>query len=248
MAKSPATRFVLNRLNWTRVGRDHFERRTGFVRVASFDTADAAHAELWRRELAARGKINPFACGPPVHSQTTLPEPIFRDWLLDRGVTPPKPGATRRQWETWWKAAQKKWSADTRLAVWDGLDRVRFYEVVERPAATVVYAVAQLAWVYNDEGFDASVGDMILQAYRSRANAEAECARQNEADRPEWIASVGDFELDPGDDFRVMEVSNRESDRGTGPDWPPPWPGPAIRRMADVPFYEVIELELEGGT
>lgn len=238
MAKSPATRFVLNRLNWTRVGRDHFERRTGFVRVASFDTADAAHAELWRRELAARGKINPFACGPPVHSQTTLPEPIFRDWLLDRGVTPPKPGATDVRWDLWWEASHKKWSADTRLAVWDGLDRVRFYEVVERPAATVVYAVARLGWVYNDAGYDASVGDTALTAYRSRVSAEIECARRNEL---EHAARVGEL-------VSTWTMGRRPSDRGTAPDWPPAADRIELRRMAEVPFFEVIELELEGGT
>ena len=114
--------------------------------------ADYAAAEAFarRKELEVRDGTNPFrfsAFGRPesgypfrdngfegrLGSATSMDEPVLRDWLLDAGLTPPPP-ATRKKpvdWAGWWDENVDEMSDLQRAKVWEALDKVRFFEVVE---------------------------------------------------------------------------------------------------------------------
>jgi hypothetical protein len=248
-------RFVVKRLNWAEQYDGRRVRQPGGLAMASFATLDEAEAERARREAEAREHINPFACGEAVQYWTHLDEPRLRDWLMDHGVEPPAPGKKGgTNWAAWWKKNQKKLSADQRAAVWEALDKVRFFAVGEEPARPVGFAVVELNWEYNDEFYytDAE-GGRLVTVYRSRQRAEEECARQNSAARRKWAfadeyldeADVEEF--DPDDGFVMFDMQDRlrrrrglaERDKlkkGEG----------MFPSTAGVPFFEVIEVELEG--
>jgi hypothetical protein len=250
MPKQAATRFVLSRLNWVRVHHNkhrEFERQPGEVRVAAFGTAEEAEAERRTREETARAKVNPFLCnGFAPFEQTSMPEGVFRDWLLDHGLDPP----TKDDWAKWWKKGAPTWTADQRSAVWEACDKVRFYAVTARPAAAVVYAVVDVIWNYNDQWYDASEAERVTVAYRSRMKAEAECDRLNAAARRQWRR---DAPMSAADEASLIEdgvgefdLGDRRDARDTSPDWPPPAAYHGFVRLRDALFYEVVELEVEG--
>src|SRR5947209_10900464 len=96
-------------------------------------------AEAWwrRREEEARGDQSPFdygALGGDLDDYSTLSPGEFRDRLRAAGVSPPSFGENGRLrdglWE-WWEREVIDMTAAQRSAVWDALDRVRFYEIVE---------------------------------------------------------------------------------------------------------------------
>ncbi|AWM41393.1 hypothetical protein GobsT_75700 [Gemmata obscuriglobus] len=253
MAK-PATRFVLKRLNWAESYDGTMERQPGARNVASFDTFDAADAERVTRENACREVVNPFACGAGVYFWTHLDEPRLRDWLMDHGVDPPNPkkgGAT--DWAGWWKKGHAKLSAEKRHAVWEALDKVRFYAVVEEPVRPVGYAVVHINWQYNDETYDAHPDQSeVMQVFRTRERAEKECADSNDIARDLWADIVdesdefaGDYETE--DEYAMFDMRDRvrrqrgllgsqKLNKGEG----------VFRLVKDTPFYEVIEVPLEG--
>jgi hypothetical protein len=252
MAKA-GTRFVLKRLHWTENYDDKLARGPGEVAVASFATFEEAEAERARREEEVRKKLNPFECGGAIQYWTHLDEPRLRDWLMDHGVEPPKAGKDgATNWAAWWKANQKKLSTDKRAAVWEALDKVRFFAVREEPARPVGYAVLGVNWEYNDENYSADPeGGRVMTVYRSRERAEQECERLNEEARDAWgwvDEQFAEF-ADDYDDFAMpafdMTDRLRRKRELTG--------GPKLKRgegefksTAGVPFYEIIEVELEG--
>jgi hypothetical protein len=121
--------------------------------------ADRAAADAHCRELesAAREEHGtPFPFGrdgvcslPSLDDYTTTPTGVFLDWLEDQGLDPP--AGQRAAWEasqqrpqtgafdedsyaawlTWWADNAGLGDTDLRERVWDKLDRVRFFEVVE---------------------------------------------------------------------------------------------------------------------
>ncbi len=238
-----AVRYVLNRLNWRRTAAG-FVRLPGEVRVASFGSPEEADAERRRREAAARELVNPFAAGVAPFDQTSLPPPVFRDWLMDAGIDPPAEGADPPAWAKWWEKSSPTWSATQRARAWEGLDRVRFYEVAERPKRPVVYTIVAVAWAYNDEWYYADgEGGKVMEVYRSRRKAELACARMNETARDEWADIVGE---DPDDGYGQFEITEREEATADpfDPDREDP-PDEDTRKADEVPFYEVVEVELE---
>jgi hypothetical protein len=80
-----------------------------------------------------------------------MPTGEFIDWLEAEGLEPPagqraawlaweaqKHNSPRRYdpesykaWWEWWHDNSRQWPAEQRERVWDRLDRVRFYDVVE---------------------------------------------------------------------------------------------------------------------
>jgi hypothetical protein len=95
--------------------------------------AEALCAEL---ERDFRGRFNPFLYGRGLDDWTSWPECVLRDWLLDAGLSPPESGADPADWVAWWEAHQPLTELQ-RQRVWEGLDRVRFFAVVELgPAGT----------------------------------------------------------------------------------------------------------------
>lgn len=180
------SRFVVRRLNWREAGA-LFVRLPGEVRLASFDTFEAADADRARREAQVRDRVNPFRCGTAWHALTAFPEGVFRDWLSDVSLAPPD-GATLGDWAQWWADGSAAWPAEHRARVWEGLDRVRFFETIERPASAVAYAVMRVLWEYNDSWYDPGTeGGLTVRAFRSRERADAECARLEAEARTGWV-------------------------------------------------------------
>lgn len=247
----PTTRFVVKRLNWVEEYRGQRSRRPGEVAVASFGTFEEADADRARRESERRDRVNPFECGTAVQYWTHLDEPRLRDWLMDHGIEPPKAkkgGPTN--WPAWWKKHQKLLGAEKRASVWEALDKVRFFAVREEPVRPVGYAVVEINWEYNDTYYNADPeGGQLMTVYRTRERAEAVCAARNEETRGDW-----DFMDDLADDFesdghsfvsfdmedRVRRrrglLGNEKLKKGEG----------TFRDTKGAPFFEVIEVELEG--
>jgi hypothetical protein len=249
------TRFVVKRLKWAEQYGGKRTRQPGEVAVASFASFDEAETERAKREDEFRTRVNPFDCGIAVHYWTHLDEPRLRDWLMDHGIEPPaanKGGKTN--WAAWWKKNQKTLGAEKRAAVWEVLDKVRFFAVCEEPARPVGFAVIELNWEYNDEYFDADPeGGRLVQVYRSRERAEAECAARNEVARDAWGFAdemMGGIEFDDEDDlddiaaFDMQERLSRR--RGLTRDQKLKKGEGMYRSTEGVPFFEVIEVELEG--
>jgi hypothetical protein len=96
-------------------------------------------AEAWwrKREELARGDQSPFDYGAldgHLDDYSTLSPAEFSDRLRAAGVSPPSFGENGRLrdclWE-WWDRSVIAMTPEQRSAVWDVLDRVRFYEIVE---------------------------------------------------------------------------------------------------------------------
>lgn len=113
------------------------DRGPVWVPEAAFSTRAAAERERERRELAARELLNPFWLDP-VDSLSSCTETGFRERLREFGLTPPEPvrgppqlGGDMGDWAPWWDAESGAWSDELRAAVWELLDKVRLFEVVE---------------------------------------------------------------------------------------------------------------------
>lgn len=129
----------------------------GFPQQVFADRA-AALVDCWNRNQAARNEHgNPFPYGrgwghsfPSLADYTSTPTGEFLDWLESEGLALP-PGqragweAYQRQaevarrydpqsysaWWQWWNDYAARLPVGQRARIWDKLDRVRFYEVVE---------------------------------------------------------------------------------------------------------------------
>ena len=285
---TPATHFVVSRVNWRVAGYDRaFARLPGETRVAAFGDFDAAEADRATREEAARKLVNPFRCGTVWADRSRLPEPVFRDFIKDAGLEPPAivapafdpssprylPGVRIKHlidtqatefptWADWWDTTAPTLSAELVARVWEGLDRVRFFQAEERPVRAVAFAVVEISWNYNDEWFyPAAEGGAPHTAYRTRERADAECARMNAEARERWrsrlnlpapgvvpdgVEHYAAFPFDmqdrpfPGDDPFAprrqppKRVLLDESDDD----------GDGNFAVDEVPFYEVIAFEL----
>jgi hypothetical protein len=115
--------------------RFHCPDPEGGAPVKAFTDLTTADAFCTSCEGAARGPKNaymrhpnPFCFGGKLKEQTSLPEGVFRDWLLDAGLTPLR---ASHDWKGWWDRQQEKMTEEQRRKVWEALDKVRFYRVVE---------------------------------------------------------------------------------------------------------------------
>jgi hypothetical protein len=242
MSDSP--RFVVRRLNWRPAG-DRFIRLPGEIRLVAFDTLDAAEADRAAREAEVRARMNPFTCGTAWHALTTLPQPIYLDWLQDGGLPPPESWFERAatgnvplpEWMEWWLKIAHTLTAEQTAHVWAGLNRVRFFEAVERPSSSVAFAVVKVMWEYTDEWFEPGAeGGRTVRAYRSRESAEAECKQLEAEARAAW------------DEHYYVEARRWElanwpelgDEVGTKPE-------EAFERSG-VRLFEVVEVDLDEGT
>jgi hypothetical protein len=238
--------FLVRRRNWQR-GAAGWVCLPGETVVASFETVEEAEADRRVREAAARSKVNPFECGP-LRLLTHLPEPVLRDWLQDAGVDPPGPEYGTPGWAEWWHDRHAAMSVVQREKVWEGLDKLRFFDVAEKVDRPVVYAIVGVTWQYNDQwhysDFD---GGPVTEAYRSRERAEAECRRLNAVARERWRAALtGNADLS-GDDG---DAELRQFDyRGPGDpfaDRRPRFTAERLLHLDDAPFYKVVEVDAGG--
>ena len=104
--------------------------------------ADWHRAESFRRqkEQESRAEVNPFAYRVPqqpfgepcLEDHTSFDAARFHDWLLDAGLEPPAPDAKgNANWPAWWDERAPHMTDLQKAKVWEALDKVRFYEVVE---------------------------------------------------------------------------------------------------------------------
>jgi hypothetical protein len=221
-------RHIVRRFNWKRV-KDGLLRAPGEHRVAWFDTDEAAFAECRRRELAVRERVNPFRCGATFPSLTAFPMPVFLDWLGDEGIESPEESYRLADWIAWWDLEAAALGAAQRERVWEGLNRVRFHDVIQRRSDQVAYAVLRIMWNYLDDYNEpGEEGGRIETVYRTRAKAEAECARLNAEGRREW-GSAPYFHVERWDDDLWPLLEDRIKNDATG-----------------TPFFEVVEIDIGG--
>jgi hypothetical protein len=235
--------FVVERHNWRCYGPG-WARLPGTTRVQSFPTYEEAEADRCRRDAAARGQVNPFRCGgPALHYQTSLDEGRLHDWLLDAGLTPPKPGRKGRDWAGWWQKARRGMTALQREKVWEALDKVRFFEVVESPRWPVIYVLAQINWGWNGDWLLAEPeGGLCYVAFADRRAALKACEEANDEARDHFNSS-------PAEEVG-LDLSWRRAYRGDPLTTVPPTRQEQLERLVgdvvEVPFEEVLEVELAG--
>jgi hypothetical protein len=145
---APQKVFVVQELNWRYIGRgDPYvldEGRPGKpVKVfVDRDRADAFCRDLNRQK---RG-VNPFRYQPEptdgsyLDQYATKGEDALLAFVRSEGLTPPVRdsdpakdyhGLYGEPWVLWWEGHRKGWDDGLVERLWDALDRVRFYEVVE---------------------------------------------------------------------------------------------------------------------
>jgi hypothetical protein len=233
---------TVERLNWRAVRYtdemfkpqwEGFVRVPGQRRLRSFATAQEADLFCSQQEESIRARVNPFACGgPALHYQTSLDADRLHDWLLDAGIEPPGPGGAV-DWRAWWERTAPSLIPMQHAAVWQALDRVRFHQVVERPAGRSVYIITRREWDYNDEWYYPISSDgWPIEAYSTYEKAEAARARWERNERANW-------------DEQDLEVTKIR--------WARLQPGePLLPHHQDVfaepnddrLFYEVVEVEM----
>lgn len=138
----PNTHYILERLNWRRA-RGLWLNLPGTDRLRSFVDRSDADALCREREWEVRRKVNPFGCGGPfLHYQTAFDAARLFDWCLDAGLDPPGVTHDSRVWADWWATHHEKMTDAQRATVWEALDRVRFFRVVESELGTQCQLVA----------------------------------------------------------------------------------------------------------
>jgi hypothetical protein len=129
-----------------------------------------------------------------------------------------------KAWADWWEWPPL--AASARAKVWDGLNRVRFHDVISRRPSQVAYAVVQVQWEYLDDFYTpGSEGGTVECVYRNRERAEVEAARLSAS----WKET-----------FHYWHCG-LHLERWESTDWP------FIREKDgadDGPMYEVIEIDL----
>src|SRR5262245_24290515 len=153
--------------------------------------------------------------------------------MLDGGIEPPVQPGLHAAWIAWWDATSSDWTDQQREHVWQALDRLRFFDLMEEAPSTKMYLVVEIGWSWNDNPFlDAdSEGGAPVGAFRSREKAQAECDRRNEERR-----SQGEFRGRTTFDYR-----EREGNPEAIGDWTQLDAHEAI-------FFEVLEVEAEVGS
>jgi hypothetical protein len=256
MSASPGSVvYVVERLNWQFLQRgdqahgeqssvwEGYLRLPGSTRLRSFADYEEARRFLAEREEEVRARANPFACGgPALHYQTSLDEGRLHDWLLDAGVEPPAPRPDgKRDWRTWWDGVAPALSPEQRARCWQAFDRVRFHDLVERPARPTAFIVVERHWQYNDNWYECGPeGGTPVRAYTTWEQAEKARARQ-EADSQRTTSWYG---------YAGREITARVS-REIPPFQPLPErsdgsTGYVFAEEGEDAFFEIIEVELEG--
>ena len=110
---------------------------------------DRGLADAHCRQLNREKRGNPFRYLPEgleggggsfLDHYATRGEANFRAFLRTEGLTPPDPEPSypssdfddcARAWGDWWEQHFKEWDGGLVERLWEALDRVRFYEVVE---------------------------------------------------------------------------------------------------------------------
>jgi hypothetical protein len=98
--------------------------------ITAFSTRARAEADQRQRELEARLGKNPFEWGS-FWSTSRIPEEFRRFVEQELGLPPPEFAHGCYQWMDWWSNHQGQMTGEQRTRIWDAMDLVHFYEVVE---------------------------------------------------------------------------------------------------------------------
>jgi hypothetical protein len=177
------SRFLVRRLGWHQNPHgDNYTRRLPLaVPVADFETFDEAEKERRRREQEARAGENPFRFGgATLFFQTSLDRPRLHDWLLDGGIDPPTDQFRHRDWREWWDFFAHTWTESQIEHAWQGLDKVRFFDVVEEESPDRFHVVTRLQYaraLRASSGSDRE-GGTLWRVYRKEKTAVAACEQR----------------------------------------------------------------------
>jgi hypothetical protein len=232
---SDTPRFVVRRANWRGLPGGGFVRLPGDYSVSAFDTFDAADTDRARREAAARGAVNPFACGASLFYLTHFAPPQLADWLLDAGLEPPAPPAPVADWRAWWDEARPGMADEQAAHGWQGLDKLRFYEVREEPERPALELVLRVEWANREWTFEAEYeGGLPVAAFRDPAAAENSRAGREAVERTE----VDEYTI--WDRFEYLARDWFAADPFAGDAGPSP---ARIRcSVRDAPFFETAPV------
>ncbi|MFO0798549.1 MAG: hypothetical protein U0804_13820 [Gemmataceae bacterium] len=229
-------RHIVRQHNWLRAG-GVFVRAPGERRIAWYDTADEAVADQRRREQLVREGHNPFRFGTGWHHLTTMPMPIYRGWLMAEGIDPPAQDVRDPAgWQDWWDAARESLPAGQRNRTWEGLNRLRFHDVIARRPSETAYCVSRILWDYDDNWYHAGhEGGEPLKLFRTRERAERERERL-EATVATDASARGYAHYLARDPELFLEYLDDEGGYRSA----------LLESVAPVPHFEVVEIDLPG--
>ena len=153
--------------------------------VATFAHYEGALADCRRREEETRWPTNPFRYGHTMFYRSSLDAPRLHDWLLDHGIEPPvrtdERDPTPLEWEEWWSQNIGTFSDTENAAVWEAINKVRFFDVVDEPARTKAYVIVQIQFTADDLNFVEAdpEGGRISFAFYEKTKADSHCRRRN---------------------------------------------------------------------
>jgi len=182
------TQFSVRRLGWHQAPHgDYYTRRLPTTTtVAQFDNFDEAEYRRRALEHEIRLRENPFRFGgAALYFQSSLDIPRLHDWLLDIGIDPPVEQLRHRDWHDWWAAFSHNWNEEQLHHAWQGLDKVRFFDVVEEPREASTHLVMEIGFVETRNGSQNAEreGGRPEGVFRHARGANAACARLNAARR-----------------------------------------------------------------
>jgi hypothetical protein len=210
--------YTVRKLGWYQppYGDPYTRRLPTAEAVATFDTFDEAEAHRRALEAEAREGENPFRFGGgAVFFQSSLDGPRLHDWLMDGGIEPPASELHHSDWRAWWDAFAHIWSADQLAHAWAGLDKVRFFEVVEEEPGESLHLIQEIRYVDRESWFPVETftgamdvelapwrrptgeadpeGGFPLRAYRTPRRAGAVCEQMNTDPRrrAEYLTEFG---------------------------------------------------------
>jgi hypothetical protein len=138
-----STAFVVQEIGWN-YNDEYFYRgsdgETDDRPVRAFRTREGAEAHRRALEADREGmeQLNPFEFGQSLAAVTSLTSRELARRLTALGLEPPdiEPdeddgGEEWLGWFEWWQDAGEQLTAEQNAQVWNLLDRIRFYEVLE---------------------------------------------------------------------------------------------------------------------
>jgi len=134
MTTPPRVAYVVQRVGWT--FNDQWYYRDGKeddVPLVAYATRDRAEAERMRLERVAwkeAGSPLDYGCG--IESVSSMSEAEFQAFLETIDLfTEELRGGRDLDWGDWWDAVEDTLTDDQREAIWEMMDKLRLFEVVE---------------------------------------------------------------------------------------------------------------------
>jgi hypothetical protein len=97
--------------------------------VTAYRSRARAEAEKRQQEERARHGKNPFEWGG--FWSTSRTEEEFLEIVAELGLPPPRFEFGCYQWMSWWSEHERRMTTEQKTRIWEAMDLVHFYEVVE---------------------------------------------------------------------------------------------------------------------